>query len=367
MLRLLKWFIVLSLFGLFALVVAVGFLYIVSGGNISDYVQKSLLRLTLASRAEELNTPYGTDDTPIRFTVQSGDTAARIARNLADSALIRDAALFVDYLRAEGIDTQIQAGIYFLSQNQTIPEIAHALLDARNSSITFRVLAGTRSEEVAQAIDATRKFAFKGADFLALVQAGAPVDPVFAALVGLPAGASLEGFLFPDTYILPPNITAQELRDQLLAAFLSAVGNQLITDINAQGYSMRDAVTLASIIEREAVWADEHPLIASVYRNRLAIDMLLQADPTVQYALNGARGTWWPNITQSDYRGVQSPYNTYLYKGLPPSPIANPSLSAIRAAIYPAQTSYYYFRARCDRSNYHNFATTYEQHLANGC
>lgn len=367
MVRLLKWFVVLGFMGVFALMVGVGFLYIVSGGDIAGYLQKSLLRLSLSGRASELNTPYGADDTPVRFTIQSGDTPSRIARNLADSALIGDAALFVDYLRAEALDTQIQAGIYFLNQTQTIPQIARAILDARNSSITFRILAGARIEEVAQSIDASRLFDFSGADFLALVQTGASVDPIFAQKVGLPVGASLEGFLFPDTYVFPPTVTAVEVRDQFLAAFLSAVGDTLLNDSLAQGMSLREAVTLASIIQREAVWDDEHPIISSVYRNRLAIDMLLQADPTVQYALNGARGRWWPNITQADYRGVVSPHNTYLNKGLPPSPIANPSLSAIRAAIYPAQTSYFYFRARCDRSNYHNFATTYEQHLANGC
>jgi UPF0755 protein len=115
------------------------------------------------------------------------------------------------------------------------------------------------------------------------------------------------------------------------------------------------------------VWDDEHTLITSVYRNRLDIGMKLDADPTVQYALQGARGRWWPNISPSDYTGVESPYNTYLNFELPPGPIANPSLSAIRAAIYPAESSYIYFRARCDGSNYHRFATTYDEHLANGC
>jgi len=95
--------------------------------------------------------------------------------------------------------------------------------------------------------------------------------------------------------------------------------------------------------------------------------MRLQADPTVQYGINGARGRWWPAITQADYRNIASPYNTYLNEGLPPGPIASPGLSAIRAATYPAESSYFYFRAKCDRSNYHNFATTYDEHLANGC
>ncbi|MEO1289708.1 MAG: endolytic transglycosylase MltG [Chloroflexota bacterium] len=108
-------------------------------------------------------------------------------------------------------------------------------------------------------------------------------------------------------------------------------------------------------------------MIASVYRNRLEIGMNMEADPTVQYGINGTRGEWWVNITVADYRGVNSPYNTYLINGLPPGPIANPSLSAIRGAAYPAQTDFIFFRAKCDGSNYHNFAVAFDEHLANGC
>ena len=138
-------------------------------------------------------------------------------------------------------------------------------------------------------------------------------------------------------------------------------------DAGADGYTMYDIVTLASIIERESVWADENVLIASVYRNRLDIAMRLQADPTVQYGLDDSRGRYWTNITVEDYQGVNSLYNTYIYDGLPPGPIANPSLSAIRAAVYPASTNYIFFRAKCDGSNRHNFAVTFDEHLANGC
>lgn len=370
--RLLKAVILLAVVGVFVGAVGLGVLLILSGGDPVGWAQRAFIRLSLSARTEELNRPVGTDTTPLRFAVNPGDTPTTIARNLVNASLIADPVLFVNYVRAEGIDTQIEAGVYFLNQAQTIPQIAYTLLDSRRSSITFRVVEGSRIEEIAEAIDRTRLFGFSGADFLALVRAGAPIDPDLAALLGVPtvdgiAQVSLEGFMFPNTYVLPPTMTALELRDQLLEAFVSAVGDTLINDARAQGWTMRQVVALASIVEREAVWDDEHVLIASVYRNRLDIDMLLQADPTVQYALNGARGRWWTNITQADYVNVVSPYNTYLNKGLPPGAIANPSLSAIRAVVYPAESSYYYFRARCDRSNYHNFATTYQEHLANGC
>jgi len=113
--------------------------------------------------------------------------------------------------------------------------------------------------------------------------------------------------------------------------------------------------------------ADERPSIASVYLNRLAIGQKLDADPTTQYAIGNTRdGSWWPRITQADYQ-LNAPYNTYVYTGLPPGPIANPSLSSLRAVVYPATTPYYYFRAACDGSGRHVFSVTYEEHLSKAC
>lgn len=351
----------------FALGVIGGFIYILTGGEIVNMVRTAYIGLTLASRQNELNTPFGTDDEVRRFEIPVGSSPTVISESLVQAGLIGDAQLFVDYARVEGLDRQFEAGVYFLRQTQTIPEIALVITDSSKSFIPFRTLEGARIEELADLIDSNHLFSFSGDAFLALVDEGATLPAEFAAWAGIPEGASLEGYMFPDTYQLPPDITAEGLRDTLLETFQTNVGDRLRDDALLAGYSLHQMVTLASIIEREAVWADEHPLISSVYRNRLAIDMLLQADPTVQYGIQGLRGRWWPNITRADYRGVDSPYNTYLYHGLPPGPIASPSLSAIRAAVYPVETSYYYFRAKCDRSNYHNFATTYDEHEQNGC
>ena len=136
-----------------------------------------------------------------------------------------------------------------------------------------------------------------------------------------------------------------------------------------QGLTVYQAVTLASIVEREAVRDEEKPIIASVYLNRLRIGMKLEADPTVQYALgyNFGQGTWWTNPLSLDNLQYDSPFNTYLYGGYPPAPIANPSLEALQAVAFSIETPYYYFRARCDSSGYHAFAATFEEHLANGC
>lgn len=365
--RLIKVIVFLGVLGLFGLGLLFGFLMILSGGRPVSFIQQTMLRLSVASRQDELDQPYGIDASPRRFTIAPGDSPLVIARRLGEDELVRDTSLFIDYLKVEALDVQLESGTYFLNQTQTIPQIALALTDASKSSITFRVLEGTRIEEVARDITDSNAFSFSGDEFLALVGPGAVVDESFATLVGLPIGVSLEGFLFPDTYVLPPNITALELRDTILENFETQVGRQFAADAQMQGYSLRDIVTIASISEREAVHNDEHPMIVSVYRNRLDIGMNMDADPTVQYGLEGQRGGWWPQITQADYREVISPYNTYINNGLPPGPISNPGLSAIRAALNPASSDYLYFRARCDGSNYHAFAMTFDEHVGNGC
>jgi UPF0755 protein len=349
-------------------VICAGAVFLLSGGQVGDYIQSQLARLRLSSQETALNQPMGSDDTPIRFTVVSGDTPRTIAQKLINGRLISDADLFVDYVRAYDLDVQLEAGTFFLYQTQTLPEIAQSLTDSASSQFAFRILEGQRLEEVAfNLVDTNPFFGFSGADFYAVVGPGAQPDPAFAQLVGLPSGASLEGFLFPDTYQLPAIITPQLLRDILLQQFQDRVTNDLRQEAARQGLSLYQVVTLASIIQREAVRVDEMPLISSVYRNRLDIGMKLDADPTVQYGIGLENGSWWPQITVEDYQGVLSPYNTYRVTGLPPGPIANPGEAAIRAAITPQRSDYLYFRARCDGSGYHNFAETFDEHIANAC
>jgi UPF0755 protein len=156
-------------------------------------------------------------------------------------------------------------------------------------------------------------------------------------------------------------------------ALLQNFDQQLSQDIRdgfkRQGLTLPQAVTLASIIQKEAVVPDELPIIASVFYNRLHNGMKLDSDPTAQYALgyNPTQKTWWKNPLSSSDLKVDSPYNTYVIAGLPPGPICSPGLAALRAVAFPAQTPYYYFRARCDGSGRHNFATTYAEQINNAC
>lgn len=343
-----------------------GLVVLLAGDELVDAARIAVLRFQLASRQDEIETPIGTDTTPLRFEVRPGDTAGVIGANLAAANLITDSELFRDYARVEGLDVAFEAGTYFFNQTQSLRDIALALTDSSSSQITLTVFPGWRIEQIATTIDTDPRFAFTGTDFLGVAGRGASIDSTLMARLGLPQGASLEGFMYPDTYSLPPNVTAPMLRDVLLETFLLRVGGALEASARSQGWTLYEVVTLASIVQREAIHNDEHALIAGVYRNRLDIGMRLDADPTVQYPL-GEPGNWWPNITVSDYQGVISDYNTYRRTGLPPGPIANPGMSALQAVLTPEPSNYLFFRADCRGDGYHDFAVTYEEHLANGC
>jgi UPF0755 protein len=161
---------------------------------------------------------------------------------------------------------------------------------------------------------------------------------------------------------------AEEFVSRMLDNFVDRLTLEIISGIEQQGLDIYQAVSLAAIVEREAAVPGERDLIASVFLNRFEIGMLLEADPTVQYALGlQTGGSWWKAPLSFGDLDIDSPYNTYRYPGLPPGPIANPGLESIRAVAFPAESEYLYFRATCDGSGMHSFATTFEEHQQNAC
>jgi len=296
------------------------------------------------------------------FTIEPGESVPSIAIRLEEVGLIRSAAAFRTYLIYTGLDTSIQAGDYNLSPALSIVDIARKLQDATPEQITFVILPGWRMEEIAASLSSSG-LEITAEEFLSAARSAPP------GLDYLPAPASTEGFLFPDVYILPRETTAEALVAEFLRNFSLHLTIDLREGFTRQNLDVYQAVTLASIVQREAVVGNEQPQIASVFLNRLNAGIKLDTDPTVQYALgfNSIQGTWWSNPLNAADLQVDSPYNTYIYAGLPPGPIANPSLSALRAVAFPAETPYYFFRARCDDSGLHNFAVTFEEHLQNGC
>jgi hypothetical protein len=206
---------------------------------------------------------------------------------------------------------------------------------------TIAVRVGWRLEQIAAAVDAV-PVSFSGADFIATVAAGAPA-PSLPILSSRPAGKSLEGFMFPGSYSLENATSAVQFRDMMLNAFAANVSGQVQADAAARGLTFWEAVVLASIIQKESGAPSEQALIGSVFHNRLSQNKGLAATVTIQYAI-GVPGNWWPRVRSVN---VKSPYNTYIYAGLPPGPISNTTLSAIMAAVYPAQTNYLYFSGKC--------------------
>ena len=329
------------------------------------FVQRIRLSGELLLNADVLTKPVDPFGEPRPFEVVLGETPPSIATRLQAEQLIPDVDAFRNYLQYAGLDTTLQAGEYFLSPAMTPIEIALSLQDATPTQVTFTVLPGWRLEEVAATLP-TSGLEITPEEFMSAARTR-PSGYTF--LADLPQRASLEGFLAPGSYRLPRQMSVAGLFNVLLDHFAAQVMPEIRRGLERQGLNIFEAVTLASIVERESVNEEEMPLIASVFLNRLGIDMKLEADSTVQYALgyNEPQQSWWTNPLRGEDLRVDSAYNTYLYPGLPPGPIANPSLNALRAVAFPAQTPYLYFRAACDDSGNHLFAETFEQHVRNAC
>lgn len=335
-----------------------------------DSIEQQVLAFNLRMRESDLYVPAGTDPTQRPFRIDPGEPARFIAARLAQEGFVTDADLFNLYLRVTGDERQIEAGNFMLSSTMTMPQVAEALKNALFEEVSVTLPEGMRAEEIAERLSEAN--VIEEDVFLAAVRDGRSLSLFddYDFLQNLPQGASLEGFLFPDTYRFPVLASTPELvLRPFLDNFEDRVGGKGLVG-GSSGLSGRDLITLASIVEREAVSADERPLIASVYLNRLnnkcpeVGGAYLQADPTVQYARGTVGDWWWKPQNIQEYATVQSPYNTYLYPGLPPGPIANPGLSAIDSTRDPAQTGYCFFVATGEDGR-HVFAQTYAEQQQN--
>lgn len=327
-----------------------------------DTWHRTSYALELVWNSGDLTQPRDPAGAQQLFTIQPGESVPSIAQRLEKAGLIRNAQSFRTYLLWTGADTTIQIGTFRLSPARSAREIAEMLKSTTLTEVVFNILPGWRMEEIAASLP-TSGLDITPGSFLSA--ASAPTErPEF-----IPAGATAEGFLSPGEYTLARTTSVEQLVSFLLQDSSSKLTLELRSGFVDHGLNVYQAVTLASIIQREAVVEDEMPLIASVFFNRLAIDMPLQADPTIQFALgyNAAQASWWTTPLSAQDLQVNSPYNTYIFPGLPPGPISNPGLAALQAVAFPDQSQYYYFQARCDGSGLHNFSETLEQHQLNNC
>lgn len=299
-------------------------------------------------------TPVPGSDEPVIVSVPPGATTRQIGLILQEAGLVKHAWMFRLVVEMKGQDGKLRAGEYELRPGITMAQIVEKLLRGHVVTYPLTVPEGLTVEQIATLVEqrglGSREKFLEAARNPELVREFLPEDAE--------CREPLEGYLFPDTYLFPRHVTEEFMVRAMVSRFNQVFSEEWRRRATDLGFSAHQMATLASIIEREAVVADERPIISGVYHNRLKVGMRLQADPTVLYALGRSSGA----VRFRDLE-VDSPYNTYRYAGLPPGPIANFGVAALRAALFPADVPYYYFVARNDGT--HAFAVTYQQHLAN--
>lgn len=282
------------------------------------------------------------------FVVKPDEPFTKIASGLKEQNLIKNSFAFKLLVSQMGISKNIQAGDFRLSGDMGAKEIATLLTHgAIDVWITFPE--GQRIEQQAAKIEEKLKF-------------GQNKDYQFDKKEYIKL--SEEGYMFPDTYLIAKDASSVQIAKKLRDTFTTKVESEFLKN-NQTFLSSKEVVTLASIIEREAKNDAERAKIAGVLMNRLNNNLPLQVDATVQYArgYDSSKNTWWPEISTSDYHDVKSPYNTYLFPGLPPGPICNPGIASIKAALSPEKNDYYYY-LHDSRGNIH-FAKTIDEHNDN--
>jgi UPF0755 protein len=289
-----------------------------------------------------------------RFVEIAPGTGSRaIGKALVDAGVVRDEWTFRLAVFLTGTQRELKAGEYRFTTLASAKDVARKLArgDVFLRPVTFPE--GLSLKEMASIYQS------RGLGTAAAFLDAAKDTTAIRALD--PQAKDLEGYLFPNTYNVPRKMSANALVRQMANAFVRVYGQTVQKDVEAHGGSLREIVTLASIVEKEAAKPEERPIVAAVYRNRLRIGMGLQCDPTVIYALEKA-GRYNGNLTKADLK-FDSPYNTYKYAGLPPGPIASPGRASLEAAAQPASVDYLYFVSRNDGT--HVFATTLAEHNRN--
>jgi UPF0755 protein len=311
-----------------------------------------------AARWWKVNTqPVSNDTTLQRFVIPKGRSAAEIGTKLAKEEFIKNPLAFKIYVQATDRAKKIQAGEYDISPNLTLTEIVDKLTRGPDE-LWVTIPEGLRREEIVE------KFV-ESLDMNLLAAA------VFRQEF-LKESAESEGFLFPDTYLFPRNVSASVVVNKMTKTFDSIMTQfqRVLLDENiAGGFDNKGIVTLASIIERETRSNEERPIVAGILFKRLEIGMRLQVDATVQYAVasdrcsvDGEQCNWWSILTKEDLE-INSPYNTYKFFGLPPGPIANPGFYSIEAVVRPENSPYWYYIH--DPEGSIHYAETLSEHNAN--
>ncbi|MCM3785609.1 endolytic transglycosylase MltG [Neobacillus mesonae] len=310
--------------------------------------------------------PVASSDEPVVFTIEPGTGTSGIADLLEQNGLIRNALLFKAYLKLNDEGANFQAGTYAFNPGLTYDEIIASLNNGdvqKEEMLRFTIPEGYTLKQIAEKLEAEGITDSK--IFMELVQDKELFNdiPMVASITDNENYRYvLEGYLFPDTYEMKKDSTAEDIIRRMLTEMQDRLDNipNLDSKLKERGLTLHKLLTAASLIEREVVVDEERPLVAGVIYNRLEQGMRLEMDATVQYLLDKQK----ERLLYKDLE-VESPYNTYRNKGLPPGPIASPSISAIEAALAPKASNYLFYVTKKDGSSEHLFAETYEEHLKN--
>lgn len=286
--------------------------------------------------------------------VKDAMTASEVAQTLYDKGFIASTTWFRIVAMVTGDASQIKQGEYVVDTSMSVRNLLGKLTSGKSEAIRVVIPEGYTVRKIAQTFDADT--GISEADFLAAAKNTELLYPYMKGNreVTFPT----EGFLFPDTYFISKNMTAEDVVKMMLKNFDDHLTPAMREDIADHNMSIYQFVILASLVEKEAKYEEDRPLIASVFLNRLQMHMKLQSDASISYAMGSHKSAYSISETQYD-----SPYNTYMYEGLPPGPIGNPGMDCMNAIFNAPQTKYLYFVADAKGHNY--FANTYEEHMKN--
>lgn len=284
---------------------------------------------------------------PRIVTINNGEPFRQIASDLKHAGVVRSSIVLTIYAELSDTARRVQPGEYEFKGGERIPTVMGHLVNGDFLAVTVTLPEGLTLHQIAERLGEA------GLVCPSAFEAAARRGALVRALGLAPLGA--EGYLFPATYRFPPHATAREILETMLRRFYRVMTPEVQKRIFALGLTPSQLVTMASMIEKEAKMPGERRIIASVFYNRLRLHMPLQSDPTAEYSLQGE------NEPAAVAIRTPSIFNTYDFTGLPPGPIANPGLSSIKAALYPAKTNYLYFVARDNGT--HIFSRTYKEQL----
>jgi len=291
------------------------------------------------------------------FTISIGEGVNQISSSLSATKLISSTQVFEIYVWLKDKETNFIAGEYHIPAGTSVAELTRLLTTKqRADEIVLQFIEGWTAHDMAAYL-MTQGMIESEEEFLELLTAHEWWDQ-YTWLQQLPADTSLEGFLFPDTYNFYSDASAADVIAKLLSNFDVKFDESMRSEIAGQGRRLYEVVTLASILEKEVKTPDDMKMVAGIFINRMEIGMALQADSTLNYATGGTN----PSLTAEEL-AIDSPYNTYKYKGLPPTPISNPGLNALTAAVYPTANDYFYFLTSPDGETY--YGKTLDEHNSN--